>query len=161
VRRGDIASATDHFSVLQTTTVNVSLVHRYGCFYYAAAEKTAYAMQECTAAVSDNPDSGSAYVYLGWAAVDAGQYKVALSQFRIAYRERAHSVNEDAVANMLWLGVIAHWLMGFDHEAKQMFKMIESHGSKYITAEGLKTTGLVFTRNQMAKIEAAIAKFHK
>jgi tetratricopeptide (TPR) repeat protein len=151
--------AARHFSALQDSAADPLDVFESGCLFYVPVGKPRAAMENCKKVVDSKPDNHTAHSNYAWAALDANEYSLALSEFSFARTlmlADTSSVSEQSMVDLSWGLILANWWSGNEDEAKRIFDLLAANSPSYINLAYVKKLPLVWSDLQLSRIEGAI-----
>lgn len=158
--QNNLIAASEHLSTLTDSTADPEQTHAAGCIYYMAVGNPTTAIPECKAVLESKPNSHTAHSNYAWALFDAGEYSSALEEFNKARSlMQPQNWTKTAGIDLTWGLLLSNWWTGNEGEAKKLHDLLFSSGFEYVNVSELKKLPLVWSRNQLGKIQGANDKW--
>jgi tetratricopeptide (TPR) repeat protein len=126
------------------------------CLYYYGIGKSVEAVDSCSKGVTADPNNHTAHSNLGWAALDADQFKLALAEFSSAYnlvRDKWKDLTLTQSVDLIWGFAIASYSAGDKKNCKKLLQDIKKSDPSMLTITGLEQLPLVWSRKTTSRIE--------
>jgi S1-C subfamily serine protease/tetratricopeptide (TPR) repeat protein len=126
------------------------------CLYYYGIGKSAEAVDSCSKGVTANPSDHTAHSNLGWAALDADQFTLALREFSSAYnlvKDTWKDLTVTQAIDLIWGFAIASYSTGDKKTCKKLLQDIKASNPSMLTLTGLEQLPLVWSRKTTSRIE--------
>jgi tetratricopeptide (TPR) repeat protein len=126
------------------------------CLYYYGIGKSAEAVDSCSKYVTANPNNHTAHSNLGWAALDADQFKLALGEFSSAYnlvKDNWKDLTVTQSIDLIWGFAIASYSTGDKKACRKLLQDIKASDPSMLTITGLEQLPLVWSRKTTSRIE--------
>lgn len=152
----DETAAGRYYSRLTEVTKGGSEQLSAACLYYYGVGKSAEAVDSCSKDVTANPKNHTAHSNLGWAALDADQFKLALGEFGSAYnlvKDNWKDLTITQSIDLVWGFAIASYSTGDKKTCKKLLQDIKTSDPSMLTITGLEQLPLVWSRKTTSRIE--------
>jgi tetratricopeptide (TPR) repeat protein len=127
-----------------------------GCLYYYGIGKSVEAVDTCSKSMAASPKNHTAHSNLGWAALDADQFKLASQQFAAGYdlvKDNWKDLTLTQSIDLIWGFAIASYYTGDKKTCKKLLEEIKKSDSSLLTVTGLEQLPLVWSRKTTSRIE--------
>lgn len=135
-----------------------------GCLYYYGTQQSANALSVCARLTEQYPNDHTAHSNYGWAALDANNFQLAITEFGKAYDLASPNWSQLTtvqVVDLLWGFTIAEYYSGKTKEAHDLLKIIRKNEPTAATVTGLQQMPLLWSQTTMDRIEAVLSKYPK
>ena len=127
-----------------------------GCLYYYGIGKSVEAVDACSKSLAASPKNHTAHPNLGWAALDADQFKLASQEFAAAYdlvKDNWKDLTLTQSVDLIWGFAIASYYAGDKKTCKKLLEDIKKSDPSLLTVTGLEQLSLVWSRKTTTRIE--------
>jgi tetratricopeptide (TPR) repeat protein len=152
----DETAAGRYYSRLAEITKGGPELLPAACLYFYGVGKSVEAVDSCSKAVNANAKNHTAHSNLGWAALDADQFKLALGEFSSAYglvKDDWKNLTQRESIDLIWGFAIASYFNGDKKTCKKLLEDIKSSDPSMLTITGLEQLPLVWSRKTTSRIE--------
>jgi hypothetical protein len=151
----DETLAGRHYSHLKELTTGPDQVAA-ACLYYYGTGKSFEAVEQCGKSATIAPKDHVAHSNLAWAALDADEFNLSLSEFRQAYslvKDFLNDLGETQTIDLLWGFAIAGYYNGDKKNCGELLQAVKKMYPSALTVTGLEQLPLVWSRKTMTRIE--------
>jgi len=155
----DETAAGRHYSHLSEVVAGGSEQMAAACLYYYGIGNTAEAVDTCTRSAALTPKDHTAHSNLGWAALDADQFSLALGEFGTAYdlvKDKWSDLKPTQQIDLFWGFAIARYYTGDKKSCRKLLQVLKSSNPSALTLTGLEQLPLVWSRKTTARIELIV-----
>lgn len=127
-----------------------------GCLYYYGIGKSVEAVDACSKSMAASPKNHTAHSNLGWAALDADEFKLASQEFAAAYdlvKDNWKDLTMTQSIDLIWGFAIASYYTGDKKTCKKLLEDIKKSDPSLLTVTGLEQLPLVWSRKTTSRIE--------
>ena len=135
-----------------------------GCLYYYGTLQSANALSFCQRLANQFPNDHTAHSNYGWAALDANQFALAMSEFSKAYQlvsSNWNQLTDVQVVDLMWGFTLADYYSGDKKQARKLFEIIRKQYPSAATVTGLQQMPLLWSSTTMSRIEAVLREYPK
>jgi len=155
----DETAAGRHYSHLSEVVAGGSEQMAAACLYYYGIGKSAEAVDSCTKSAALTPKEHTAHSNLGWAALDADQFGLALREFGTAYdlvKDKWSDLKPTQQIDLFWGFAIASYYTGDKKSCRKLLQVLKTSNPSALTLTGLEQLPLVWSRKTTTRIELIV-----
>ena len=152
----DETAAADYYSRLTAIYSSGPEQLASACLYYYGIGKSVEAVDNCSKSAAAKPKDHVAHSNLGWAALDADQFRLALQEFGTAYdliKDKWNDLTRTQATDLIWGFAIATYYTGDKKTCKKLLQEIKKSDPSLLTVTGLEQLPLVWSRKTTTRIE--------
>jgi S1-C subfamily serine protease len=153
----DETAASSHYARLEKISGEGSTQQiSAACLYYYGTSKSQLAVDSCRKQATLSPKDHIAHSNYAWAALDADQFNLALTEFGSAYdlvKGNLDSLTQTESVDLVWGFAIASFYTGDKKTCKKLLQDIRKSDPSMLTITGLEQLPLVWSRKTTTRIE--------